>query len=85
LLYAACLCWWRLSPRAVRHGCAASAVYLLGGIGLGLERLESVLPQGVVTALTLVALIGIVWAYFSASRYLTRLVFGEQAVQAGSQ
>jgi hypothetical protein len=85
LLYVAYLCWWRLSPRVVRHVCAASAFCLLGVVGFVLERFEPVLSQGGVSALTLLGFTGIVWAYFRASKYVTRLVFGERKVQSSSQ
>ena len=78
LLYVAYHCWWRLSPRIIRHVCAVSAFYLLGVVGFILDRLESVLSQGGVSALELVAFTGIVWVYFRVSKYVTRLVFGER-------
>jgi hypothetical protein len=85
LLYVAYLCWRRLSLRVVRHVCIVGAFYLLGGVGLVLGRLELVAPQTVIAVLTLVALPGVVWAYLRATRFVTRLVFGEGAAQSGSQ
>ena len=85
VLYVAYLCWWRLSPCAVRHACLVGAFYVFGGVGLLLDRVEAVTSAQVHGALALVAFIAIVWTYVRVSRHMTRLVFGEQPLQNANQ
>ena len=84
-LYVAYRCWWQLSPRVVRHICAAGAFYLLGGVSLVLQPITAATSEGVGGVLALITFIGALWIYFRASRYVVRLVFGEQTVQSVNQ
>lgn len=78
LFYVSFLIWWRFSPLAIRHICGVIAFFSLGIIQIFVEWVTGSQLSVASGIISLFSLIAVFCLYRWASKYFTRMIFGNE-------